>query len=184
VLLLRALSVCAVLGASFGLSLPVEAQQKILEHKKAEFQKSTAGATTPDDYKLAMLIKTTIIAVNQANMTGNYSVLRDLGTPAFQSVNNPSRLSDAFSLIRQRNLDLSPILFFDPKLVAKPNIQENGVLSLRGFLPTAPEQVEFEFAFQFSDGRWKLDGIALGMQKASTVKNAADVSASKEAAKR
>ena len=37
----------------------------------------------PDDYKINLLIRTTIVAVNQANKTGNYSVLHELG-PAFR----------------------------------------------------------------------------------------------------
>ena len=44
---------------------------------------AAAPPTLPDQYKLNMLIRTTIIAVNQANKTGNYAVLRDLGSPNF-----------------------------------------------------------------------------------------------------
>ena len=39
-----------------------------------------ADTAMPDAYKLNMLIRTTLIALSQANQTGNYSVLRDLGT--------------------------------------------------------------------------------------------------------
>src|SRR5262245_20468190 len=46
----------------------------------------------PDAYKLNLLIRTTVIAVNQANRTGNYSVLRDLAAPGFQASNNPAQL--------------------------------------------------------------------------------------------
>jgi hypothetical protein len=123
----------------------------------------TANPAIPNDYKLVMLIKTTIIAVNQANMTGNYTVLRDLGTPDFQRGNNPTRLADAFASLRQRNLDLAPILFLTPKLAGPPSLQENGSLRLTGLIPSAPEQVHFDFAFLQVDGQWMLDGISLAM---------------------
>jgi hypothetical protein len=45
----------------------------------------------PDDLKLIILIRTALIALNQANLTGNYSVLRDIATPSFQQANNPAR---------------------------------------------------------------------------------------------
>ena len=55
----------------------------------------------PDAYKLNMLIRTTLIALNQANQTGNYSVLRDLGTPQFQSLNSDARLAEIFAALRK-----------------------------------------------------------------------------------
>jgi len=33
---------------------------------------------------LVVLIKGTVLALHQANVTGNYSVLRDMGTPVFR----------------------------------------------------------------------------------------------------
>jgi hypothetical protein len=117
----------------------------------------------PNDYKLVMLIKTTIIAVNQANMTGNYTLLRDLGTPDFQRSNNATRLAEAFASLRQRNLDLAPILFITPKLAGPPSLQQNGSIRLTGLIPSSPEQVHFDFAFLQVDGQWMLDGISLAM---------------------
>jgi hypothetical protein len=157
------------LGLAPIISLPAAGQQKSSE--QASPAAHPAPSQMPDDYKLNMLIRTTIIAVNQANMTGNYSVLRDLGTPAFQVANNPSALSDAFAALRRRKLDLSPILFFEPKLVARPAIRENGVLHLAGFLETTPEQVNFELAFQTIDGQWLLDSIAVGMSRPAPAKS-------------
>lgn len=107
------------------------------------------------------MIRTTIIALNQANATGNYSVLRDLAAPGFQEANNPARLAEIFAQVRGRNLDLSPILFFEPKLVRPPAIQANGHLRLSGYFETLPERVSFDLAFERSEKDWKLFGIAI-----------------------
>lgn len=112
----------------------------------------------PDDYKLAMLIRTSLIALNQANITGNYSVLRDLGAPSFQEANNPARLAELFANLRTRAIDLEPILVVDPK-VAEPFINERGMLRIKGIFPTSPEQVNFELAFQPVGQQWRLFGI-------------------------
>lgn len=118
----------------------------------------------PDDYKINLLIRTTIVAVNQANKTGNYSVLRDLGAPGFQAANTPAQLAESFEKQRASNFDLAPILFFNPKLVEKPHIDPLGRLRLTGFFETRPQQVNFDLVFEHVDGEWRHFGLGLGTQ--------------------
>jgi hypothetical protein len=113
-----------------------------------------------------MLIRTTLIAFNQANQTGNYSVLRDLGTPKFQAMNTDAHLGEAFTPFRVRNLDLSPILFFDPKLVREPAIEAGRMLRLTGFIPTSPERILFDLGFELEGSQWRLSAIAVDLQRA------------------
>jgi hypothetical protein len=107
------------------------------------------------------LIYTTLIAINQANQTGNYSVLRDLAAPNFREANDVSKLAEIFGNLRRRNLDLSPVIFLEPKLVRPPALMDNGMLRLSGFIPSAPEQVNFDLAYQLVGGRWLLFGIGV-----------------------
>lgn len=120
-----------------------------------------ASRAVPDDYKLDILIRTTIIALNQANATGNYSVLRDLAAPGFQAANNQVRLAEIFATLRTRKLDLSPILFFDPKLAQVPSIQPDGRLRITGFFDTRPDRVIFDLIFEYVEGNWRLFGLAI-----------------------
>ena len=120
----------------------------------------------PSDDKLLILINSTIIALNQANATGNYTVLRDMAAPAFKRVNSPERLAQVFANLRNRNLDLSPVVLFQPKLLRKPAISDRGMLRITGFFPTAPERVNFDLVFQPVRGRWRLFGIAVNTQRA------------------
>lgn len=120
----------------------------------------------PDPYKMNMLIRTTLIALSQANLTGNYTLLRDLGSPSFQATNSAARLTEAFADLRQRKLDFSPILFFNPKLAREPSIDEAGRLRLRGFIETRPEQINFDMLFEMVGSDWRLFGLAVQMQPA------------------
>jgi hypothetical protein len=122
---------------------------------------ATGEPAVPDAALLLILIRSTLLAVNQANLTGNYTVLRDLGTPDFQRTNSSAHLTDIFKDLRSRNIDLGPIAVLDAKLVRQPSINANGQLRLSGFFPSRPEQVNFDLAFQMIDGRWRLYGIAL-----------------------
>lgn len=125
-----------------------------------------SGAAIPEPHKLDLLVRTTIIAINQANITGNYTVFRDLAAPVFQSQNSPARLSDIFASLRKRNLDLSPVVFFQPKF-ARPPVIENSLLRLSGFFATRPEQVNFDLAYQNVNGRWLLAGVSLNTTPSS-----------------
>lgn len=131
------------------------------------------GMAVPEQFKLDLLVRTTIIAINQANITGNYTVFRDLTAPVFQVQNSPARLAEVFSTLRKRNLDLSPVVFFQPKFQRPPAI-ENGLLRMTGFFATRPEQVNFDLAFQNVNGRWLLVGVSI-----TTAPNTATASAVK-----
>jgi hypothetical protein len=109
------------------------------------------------------MVRNAIIALNQANLTGNYSVLRDMGTPNFQITNSSARLAEAFATLRARKLDISPIMFFTPKFASPPSIQDGQVLRVTGVFPTTPEQVNFDIAFQMFGEQWMLAAIAVNV---------------------
>jgi hypothetical protein len=142
----------------------------------------TAAPTMPDAYKLNMLVRTTLIALSQANQTGNYSVLRDLGTPQFQAMNTDARLGEIFSSLRVRNLDFSPVIFFDPKLIRPAAVQPNGVLRLTGYIDTRPERILFDLGFELVQEQWRLAAIIVDM-KAPTAEQKPAVPAKESAPK-
>src|SRR5882724_9070208 len=55
-----------------------------------------------------ILIRSTLLALDQANKTGNYTVLRDLGSPDFQA-NSAAQLAEIFVQQRRDNVDLSGV---------------------------------------------------------------------------
>ncbi len=137
------------------------AEQANSKHSPQAPAKAQASASQiPDDQHLIVLITSTLLALNQANLTGNYSVFRELGAPGFQLSNSAARLSDAFADLRHRNFDLSPIAVLQPRLVRRPEITSNGMLRLSGFFPTVPERLNFDLIYQRVDDRWLLFGIA------------------------
>jgi len=153
-------------GAAMAQGAPKKGPKK--EKPSAAQHKAAPKPTLPDAYKLNLLIRSTIIAVNQANQTGNYTVLRELASPRFRKGNSKAQLAKIFAALRKRNLDLTPIMFFDPKLVTAPDIDASGMLRLTGFMPTQPEQVLFDLAFESVEGKWRLFGIAIDVQPPDT----------------
>lgn len=119
----------------------------------------------PDQYKVNLLIRTTLIAFSQANETGNYSVLRDLSSPRFQLLNSHARLVEVFEKIRQRKLDLSPIIFYTPKLVRAPALQKDGLLRTTGYFDTKPERVHFDLGFRLIRNQWRLEALIVDVKR-------------------
>jgi hypothetical protein len=108
----------------------------------------------PPEHMLG-LIRTTIIAVNQANQTGNYTVLRDLSAPDFRNANDASRLAAIFQVLREQAIDFTPLLQIPPEVSEAPAIDAQGLLRLVGFFPTEPLRVNFDMSFQVEKGRWR-----------------------------
>jgi len=124
-----------------------------------------------------ILTRTALLALHQANETGNYTVLRDLGSPAFQQANSAARLSEIFANLRAQNLDLSGVAVLDPQLTLLPQIEANGMMRMAGFFPSVPMQVNFELLYAPVDGKWRPFGISVRLASSAPVAPAAPAAA-------
>jgi hypothetical protein len=132
-------------------------------------QPAQPQATKPaqiDRNGVLILIRTTLLALDQANKTGNYTVLRDLGAPDFQA-NSAARLAEIFAQQRKDNVDLSGVAVIDPQLTVLPQIEGNGLMRMAGFFPSVPTQVNFELAYAPVGGRWRLFGLSVSFGQAA-----------------
>jgi len=118
-----------------------------------------AGAPLDPPAQL-MLIRNALTLVNHANLTGNYTVLRDLASPRFRQRNSAADLSGTFANLRQQKLDLSPVLVIQPQFTQPPQLVGDR-LQLVGLFPTRPQAVQFALAFQQVEGGWMIDEISL-----------------------
>ena len=129
-------------------------------------QQQTAKPADIDRNGMLILIRSTLLALDHANKTGNYTVLRDIGAPGFQA-NTAARLSEIFARLRSDNLDLSGVAAIDPQLSLLPQIEANGFMRMAGFFPSVPSQVNFELLFAPVDGQWRLFGISVSIGQAA-----------------
>lgn len=154
-----ALAVLAV-GAP-GSGANADTKRELLEVKS-----NTAAAPrllAPNDEGAAILAHNSLIALNHANLTGNYSVFRDLAAPGFQKLNSARQLSTSFANMRTNGINLSPIVLHQPKFVAAPFIDDKGLLRMTGFYPTQPLQVHFSLVFAPVAAVWRLIEISVWM---------------------
>jgi hypothetical protein len=158
------LFVAAVIAAfiSFGHAQAPNAPQPLTVAQGPNPPQSAPRAAQIDRNGVLILIRESLLALDQANKTGNYTVLRDLGSPAFQA-NSAARLSEIFAKQRNDNVDLSGVVVIDPQLTLLPQIEANGLLHMSGFFPSVPTQVNFDLAFAAVNGQWRLFGISVAL---------------------
>jgi hypothetical protein len=183
-----ALAICIV-AASASIAIAQGAGERKTGLQVSGKQKSGTPATTPGTQpagklakpkplvipslkNLLIMIRTTLVALYQANITNNYSVLRDLGAPSFREANSVERLSAAFADLRRRGGDIAPVVLALPTLSQPAAIDQNGMLRLTGAFDTKPNELAFDLVFQAVDGFWKLDGIAVQFRQPVAAKAA------------
>ena len=137
-------------------SQPVQPGQR-LEHPRVRPPPSLRP--TPSQLELSRMIWSTVAAVDHANRSGNYSVLRDISAQNFQISYNPARLTEIFSGMRNSNIDLSTALLVPPTYYEAPQMLREDLFRVRGLFQLRPISIRFDMAFQWEQGRWKLAGI-------------------------
>lgn len=142
------------MGAALAL-LPVPAAAQA----PAAAAPARAGAVDP--LLADKLLWSTMAALDQANQTGNYSVLRDLGAPGFQAANSAATLGQTFASLRAQQVDLGYTLIVSPTYEFPPAIVQGGLLRIRGVFPLRPTPVGFDLLFQSVGAQWRIVGLAV-----------------------
>lgn len=134
------------------------------------------SANTIDAAELSALIRSTVTALAHATMTGNYTVLRDLGGPDFYRNNDAAKLASAFEGLRGGVLDPNRIQLIAPVLVRPPGRDAAGKLHLLGYLDTGPRKLRFRLVFVPDGPGWKLYGIGVDFDRVTAQPNRATAS--------
>ena len=145
---------------------PEQQQPAAKQQPQPQPQSQAPKPAQIDRNGVLILIRETLLALDQANRTGNYTVLRDLGSPDFQA-NTAARLAEIFAQQRHDNVDLSGVAVIDPQLTLLPQIEANGMMHMAGFFPSVPTQVNFELAYAPIGGRWRLFALSVSLGQAA-----------------
>ena len=111
---------------------------------------------------VVLMMRASIIALDQANKTNNYTVLRALSGPGLQA-HTAEELSKTFEVLRTKQIDLSPVLVTKPRMTANPTVLANGNLHLTAIFPTKPLSIACIVEMQPVAGFWRLAGITINL---------------------
>lgn len=110
----------------------------------------------PSDRVLETLVKSSLLTLNDANVTGNYSVLHAKLSKPFRQQFSPEKLKETFREFSRGNADFDIIAAMQPAYDPAPVVDGDGKLVVKGSFPTEPSRLLFELEFIPSDGEWKL----------------------------
>ncbi len=140
-----------------------------------------AGAANP----MSNMLRAIILAANQGNLTGDYSQLYGLLSPAIQSKVRPEQLAQALKGFREKKIDLSGAANLDPVLFRSPWKDPQGTLNLNGYFPTRPQAVRFAIGLKQSADAWRIEALNLDTpsaeELATVLRNAASMAATSPA---
>ena len=116
---------------------------------------ANAEDTLPSPFLQEILIKTSLLTLNDANLTGNYTVLHAKLAKPFREQFNPERLKNVFKTFADQKADWGLIAAKSPIVTTPSAIDSRGALVLRGYFDTAPSRLNYELDFIPSEGEWK-----------------------------
>ncbi len=147
---------------------PMQIAAKGARPVAAQVAPAAAAIKLPPPEAMIIMIRSSLVALSQANLTNNYAVLSGLGSPNFRAANPPQRLGQVFESFRTNRIDLNPVVFVTPQLTTQPVIQ-NGRLRLTGYFPTAPMRVNYDLQFEPEQGQWKLFSLGVNLDRVQGV---------------
>lgn len=155
------LRIARTLALTLGLATFGWVSQTATAQTSQQSQRTTYRQAVPDENILARLVWSTMIALDNANRTNNYTVLNSLGSPEFQRRNSPERLSEIFSDLRQNRVDVGRTILSTPSYYRTPEILADGTLRLRGGFDYRPKSVRFDLIYANIGGGWRITAISV-----------------------
>ncbi|MFZ3581647.1 hypothetical protein ACOI1H_05665 [Loktanella sp. DJP18] len=126
------------------------------------------------------LIRDALLAVNHANLTGNYTTLRDYASDTFHDANTATDLAVLLQRVRAERLDLLPVLSVEPVLSTTALSLDRSIMRLSGHFPLQPRSITFDLEFVNQNGRWLIYGLAVGAFDTPAPTSAVDTPAPSE----
>jgi opacity protein-like surface antigen len=126
---------------------------------------SADAATLPSDDEQEILIRTTLMTFNDANMTGNYSVLHAKASKEVREQISAEKLFDAFKAFRTNRLFFEEIVYEDYDSYEDAKFDAEGALVLAGVFKTDSIRVKYKLRFIKNDAAWKWLGITADVDK-------------------
>jgi hypothetical protein len=123
------------------------------------------AADIPDDDEQDVLIRTTLLTFNDANMTNNYAVMLARSSKQFQSQFTVDKMAASFEVFRKNKLFFAEVATADYDSSEKATIDKEGALVLIGVFKTDDLQVKYNLRFVQNDGAWRMIGLNVDATK-------------------
>jgi hypothetical protein len=143
----RARALAGAVAVAFLLGMPASAADRI-----------------PTPTAQEVLIKTSLLTLNDAIVSGNYTVLHAKLAKPFREQFDPDRLKQAFKSFADQKIDMAAISAAPPVATDDARIDDRGALLLRGRFDVDRSRLAYELDFLPSEGEWKPIGLHVSVK--------------------
>ncbi|MGI9317437.1 MAG: hypothetical protein ACR2QW_08915 [bacterium] len=130
----------------------------------AGLQSDSTAVEVPEEDEAVRLIRKSINhfaeSVNQKSMQMFHSQISNLWQQQFSVAD----LDQAYKAFYDANIDLTVLNDMSPQFNFNPELDQNGVLLIKGRYPTQPSQFHFEQKFIYEGLSWKLVGFSANIE--------------------
>lgn len=127
-----------------------------------------AAETVPSPAKQEILIKTSLLTLNDAIVSGNFTVLHAKLAKPFREQFEPEQLKQAFKSFTDQKIDMAAISAEAPVATDDAQIDDRGALLLRGRFDVGRSRVAYALDFFPSEGEWKPLGLHIDIKPLTT----------------
>jgi len=118
-------------------------------------------------------VKTSLLTLNDGNLTGNYAVMHARMAKAFRDKFHADTLKQAFKEFAGKHIDAIAAKPIVP--VSEARISSSDTLMLRGYFDTSPSRLIYELDYAISEGEWKLINIDVKVSGETAISEAGGI---------
>jgi len=120
-----------------------------------------------------VIVKTSLLTLNDANLTGNYAVMHAKMAKPFREKFSADTLKQAFKEFACKHIDV--IAAKSINALSEARINSSGALMLRGYFDTTPSRLTYELDYAISEGEWKLISIDVRVKGEAAISDAGSI---------
>ena len=119
----------------------------------------------PNQYRIPTVSESERLTLNttlefgEAIQAGNLSLFRNTTSDAFKRAFSEAEFEQAFNGFIEQRINLLAVNKQKAILTTAPAMTADGTLILRGYFPTQPSRVYFDYSYVRQNGAWLLSGI-------------------------
>lgn len=122
----------------------------------------------PTEKEAVRLAGDSLLAFNKALQAKNFDSFYQKIAKLWQAQTTAAKLKETFQVFLAQDADISGIADVEPTFDAKPAIDNDGFLVLKGSYPTQPSKVFFELKYIYEEGTWELVGINVNLKRSAS----------------
>lgn len=118
----------------------------------------------PSEPESATYAINTTMDFARAIQAGDLSLFLKTTAQEFQDKFSVRQFEEAFGGFISQNINLMAVQNYQPTFVIPPGVNKDGDLVLRGYFPTRPSRIHFDYTYQWKAPEWKIVGVNIDVQ--------------------